>query len=127
MSEQDDRNRLDKLGARLNSLHQEGAEKERAQEATRESSSNISLGMRIGIELIVATLAGGALGYFIDQKLNTKPIFMLAFVVLGFTAGVMDVLRIIKGLDHAVGYGRAVRDKQAADKNAPGFRDDDED
>jgi ATP synthase protein I len=120
------------LGARLNSLHQEEAEKERAQEATRESSSSVSLGMRIGIELIVATLAGGGIGYFIDLKLNTKPIFMLAFVVLGFTAGVLDVLRIIKGLDQAVGYGRAIRDKdgrdkQAADKNAPGFRDDDED
>jgi hypothetical protein len=48
-------------------------------------------------------------------------------VVLGFTAGVMDVLRIIKGLDHAVGYGRAVRNKDAADKSAPGFRDDDDD
>ena len=127
MSEQDDRGRLDKLGARLSAIHQDEVEKERTQAATRDSAKGYSLGMRIGIELVAATLVGGALGYFIDTKLDTKPVFMLAFVVLGFTAGVMDVLRILKGLDHSVGYGRAVREKDAANKNAPGFRDEDDD
>lgn len=127
MSEQDGRDRLDKLGARLSAIHQGDVEKERTQAATRDSAKGYSLGMRIGIELVAATLVGGALGYFIDTKLATKPIFMLAFVVLGFTAGVMDVLRILKGLDHSVGYGRAVREKDAATKNFPGFRDEDDD
>ena len=127
MSEQDDRGRLDKLGARLSAIHQDEVERERTQAATRDSAKGYSLGMRIGIELVAATLVGGALGYFIDTKLDTKPVFMLAFVVLGFTAGVMDVLRILKGLDHSVGYGRAVREKDAANKNAPGFRDEDDD
>ena len=126
MSEPDDRERLNKLGSRLSALHQAEAEKEQAYRATRASSSSMGIGMRIGIELIVATLAGVALGWFIDQKLNTKPIFMLAFSVLGFTAGVMDVLRILKGLDSAVGYGRAVRDKQAEKDAAKGVRDDDD-
>ena len=127
MSEREDRERLNKLGDRLSAINQQEADKEQAQEATRVSSNNVSMGMRIGIELIVATLAGGALGYFVDVKLNTKPVFMLALLVLGFTAGVMDVLRILKGLDQAVGYGRAVREKEAADKSAPGFRDEDDD
>ncbi|MBX7199268.1 MAG: AtpZ/AtpI family protein [Rhodospirillaceae bacterium] len=127
MSEREDRERLNKLGDRLSAIHQEEAEKEQAYQATRASSSSVGIGMRIGIELIAATLAGVALGWFIDQKLGTKPIFMLAFSVLGFTAGVMDVLRIIKGLDSAVGYGRAVRDKKAEEDAAKGFRDDDED
>ena len=126
MSEQDDRGRLDKLGARLTAIHQDEVEKEQTQAATRESAKGYSLGMRIGIELIAATLAGGALGYFIDTKLETKPVFMLAFVVLGFTAGVMDVLRILKGLDRSVGYGRAVREKDAANKPAPAVRDEDD-
>lgn len=131
MSEPDDRERLNKLGSRLSALHQAEAEKEQAYQATRASSSSMGIGMRIGIELIVATLAGVALGWFIDQKLNTKPIFMLAFSVLGFTAGVMDVLRILKGLDSAVGYGRATREKNERDKQAEkdaakGVRDDDD-
>ncbi len=127
MSEHDDRGRLDKLGARLSAIHQDEVQKEQTQAATQASAKGYSLGMRIGIELIAATLAGGALGYFIDTKLETKPVFMLAFVVLGFTAGVLDVLRILKGLDRSVGYGRAVREKDAANKPAPGFRDEDDD
>ncbi len=127
MSEREDRERLNKLGDRLNAIHQQEAEKEQADEAEAESSRGVGIGMRIGIELVAATLAGVAIGWFIDDRLNTKPIFMLAFTVLGFTAGVMDVLRIIKGLDSAVGYGRAVRDKQAEADAAKGFRDDDDD
>lgn len=127
MSDNQDRERLNKLGDRLHAIHQAEAEKEQAEEAKAQSSRGVGIGMRIGIELIAATLAGVAIGYFIDQKLNTKPIFMLAFSVLGFTAGVMDVLRVIKGLDSAVGYGRAVRDKQAEADAAKGFRDDDDD
>ncbi len=127
MSEEQDRERLNKLGDRLSAIQQQEADKERAEEAATESSRGAGIGMRIGIELIAATLAGVALGWFIDTKLNTKPIFMLAFSVLGFTAGVMDVLRILKGLDSAVGYGRAVRDKKAEADAAKGFRDDDDD
>ena len=127
MSEREDRERLNKLGDRLHAIHQQGAEKEQAEAASAQSSRSMGIGMRIGIELIAATLAGVGIGWFIDDKLATKPIFMLAFSVLGFTAGVMDVLRILKGLDSAVGYGRAVRDKQAEADAAKGFRDDDDD
>lgn len=126
MSEQEDRERLNKLGDRLAAIHQQEVEKEQAEAAKRESSTGVSIGMRIGIELIAGTLVGGAIGYFIDQKLNTKPIFILAFVVLGFTAGMLDVLRVIKGLDTAVGLGRAVREKAEKDA-AQGFRDEDDD
>ena len=42
---------------------------------------------------------------------------MLAFLVLGFTAGVLNVLRLTKGLDQAVGLGRAIRDKEAAESD----------
>jgi len=116
----DDRERLNKLGDRLSAIHRQEAEKEQAEVAKAESSRGVGIGMRIGIELIAATLAGVAIGYFIDDKLNTKPIFMLAFSVLGFTAGAMDVLRILKGLDSAVGYGRAVRDKAEKDAGLDG-------
>ena len=121
----DDRNRLNELGARLDAVHQGEKDKESAAGGQpRESSANVSMGMRIGIELLASVLAGGGIGYFLDLKLHTKPIFLLAFLVLGFTAGVMDVLRVIKGLDQAVGLGRAVRDKDAAMTAAA--RDDDD-
>ena len=105
----EDRAKLNDLSARLSAVRAGEAEKEASAEATRETSQGVSIGMRIGIELLAAVLAGGAIGFFIDRWLNTKPVFLLAFLVLGFTAGVMDVLRVIKGLDSAVGLGRAVR------------------
>jgi ATP synthase protein I len=123
----EDRAKLNDLSARLSAVQREEAEKEAAAEAKQQSAQGVSIGMRIGIELLAAVLVGGAIGYFIDGWLHTRPIFLLAFLVIGFAAGVMDVLRVIKGLDSGVGLGRAVREKDAAVKNAPGYRDEDED
>ncbi len=108
---------LENIDARLKAARDAGAEKQKAGFRDRENSRGMGLGMRIGIELVVSVLAGGGIGLFIDSKLNTKPIFMLAFLVLGFTAGVLNVLRLTKGLDQAVGLGRAIRDKEAAESD----------
>ena len=70
--------------------------------------------MRIGIELLVSVLAGVGIGLLLDNWLGTMPIFTLAFVSVGFAAGVMNVLRVSRGLDERIGLGRAVREKEAA-------------
>ena len=129
-TQEEDRAKLNDLSARLASVEAHERHEEREQEEKRASSQGAGVGMRIGIELLGAVLAGAGIGYLIDSKLHTKPIFMLALIVLGFAAGVLDVLRVIKGLDQAVGLGRAVREKDArnaAGQNAPGFQDDDDD
>ena len=119
---------IEDFNARLKAAQNERTEKEVAAVDRRQASKGAGIGMRIGIELLAAVLVGGAIGLFIDRWLNTSPIFLLAFVVLGFAAGVMDVLRILKGLDTSVGLGRAVREKNAKDTKAPpGAWDDDED
>ena len=127
MSDQQPPPDIEDFNARLKAVQDERASKERAAEERQESSQGVGIGMRIGIELLAAVLVGGGIGLFLDRWLKTSPIFLLAFLVLGFTAGVMDVLRVIKGLDSAVGLGRAMREKEEAIKNAPGFKDDDED
>lgn len=117
MTDPNDPPTLESIDARLKAAQNAGAEKQKAGFRQRENSRGMGLGMRIGIELVVSVLAGGGIGLFIDTKLNTKPIFMLALLVLGFTAGVLNVLRLTKGLDQAVGLGRAIRDKENADLN----------
>lgn len=117
MSDHNDPPSLENIDARLKAAQNAGAEKQKAGFRRRENSHGMGLGMRIGIELVVSVLAGGGIGLFIDTKLNTKPIFMLAFLVLGFTAGVLNVLRLTKGLDQAVGLGRAMKDKEDAGEN----------
>ncbi|MBY0511574.1 MAG: AtpZ/AtpI family protein [Rhodospirillaceae bacterium] len=91
--------------------------KETAKEA-EESAQGVGVGFRIGMELVAGVLVGAGLGWFIDDKLNTKPIFMLALIAVGFAASVLSVLRILKGLDEAVGLGRAIRAKEGREKEA---------
>src|SRR5579884_2521047 len=123
-TQEEDRAKLNDLSARLAQVEAHERYEQREEEEKRSSSQGVGVGMRIGIELLGAVIAGAGIGYVIDLKLHTKPIFMLAFIVLGFAAGMLDVLRVLKGLDQAVGLGRAVREKQARDaasRPAPGF------
>lgn len=51
----------------------------------------------IGLALTVpaAALVGYGIGYVLDRQFATRPIFTIIFVVLGFAAGLMEVLRTI--------------------------------
>jgi len=134
MTDNDKPPTLEDVGARLKALQDAAAEKQVEEQEVQGTSQGLGVGFRIGIELVAAVIVGFAIGWFLDNKLNTKPIFMLAFVALGFAAGVLAVLRILKGLDQAVGYGRAVRDKDGRETTAettkkppPNAWDDDDD
>ena len=82
----------------------------------RGTQSGLGQGLRIGIEMVVSVAVGAGLGYFIDGWADTRPLFMIVFLFLGFAAGIMNVLRIVRGLDEAVGLGRAMREKEAREK-----------
>ena len=84
----------------------------------RGTQSGLGQGLRIGIEMVVSVAVGAGLGYFIDNWAGTTPLFMIVFLFLGFAAGIMNVLRIARGLDEAVGFGRAMGEKEARDKLA---------
>jgi ATP synthase protein I len=117
---------VEDVSARLASLRAREA-KDRAGETRRQGQAQgIGLGMRIGIELVASVLVGAGLGWYVDQKLHTRPIFLLALVALGFTAGVMNVIRISKGLDDREGIGR-IRRQDSAPAAPPGGDDDDDD
>lgn len=48
---------------------------------------------KIAAELIAGLVFGGALGWFLDKQFGTLPIFLVVFVVLGLSAGMMNVIR----------------------------------
>ncbi len=76
------------------------------------------IGFRIATELLAALIVGAGLGYGLDQWLETKPWFMVTMLVMGFAAGLMNIFRMMKGLDQAVGLGRAIREVEAAKRKA---------
>ena len=50
-------------------------------------------GFRLSSELIAGVVVGALIGWGIDRLLSTSPFGMIVFVLLGFTAGVVNVIR----------------------------------
>jgi ATP synthase protein I len=55
----------------------------------------LALFSEIAIMLLITTLVGVAVGYWIDQRLGTLPIFVVMGLLLGFGAGGYGVYRLI--------------------------------
>jgi ATP synthase protein I len=53
----------------------------------------LGLAMSLPFTLIVSVILGGGAGYLIDRWLHTIPIFSLILGVVGFGAGLWDILR----------------------------------
>jgi ATP synthase protein I len=66
-------------------------------ERARDASNQAAVAMELPFVLVSAMVVGGALGYFLDRWLHTKPVFLLILGGIGFFAGVRDVLRRLSG------------------------------
>lgn len=105
------------VGQRLAEIEAKQAAQDQRQAERRAAGAAQGLGFRIATELVAALIVGAALGYGLDQWLDTKPWAMVVMLFLGFAAGLMNIFRVIKGLDQAVGLGRAMREADAAKRN----------
>lgn len=71
----------------------------------------MGIGMRLSLELVVATSIGGLLGYAFDWALGTSPWLMIVLVLVGAAAGVRNMLRAMEEIN-------AAQDKIAAENRA---------
>jgi ATP synthase protein I len=78
----------------------------KAEQAAEDRGGAMSVGMRIGVDMIASILVSVAIGYFLDRWLGTKPWLMIVFLFLGAMAGGFGVYRAMNGLGDAVGIGR---------------------
>ena len=53
----------------------------------------MALGFRLSSELIAGVLVGALMGWGFDRLLSTSPFGLIVFVLLGFSAGVLNVIR----------------------------------
>ena len=94
------------LSARLGSLEQRLSElrdnrKIRTDQPARGSedaaakASAMALGFRLSSELVAGVLVGAAIGWGIDRLLSTSPFGLIVFLLLGFAAGVVNVVRSV--------------------------------
>jgi ATP synthase protein I len=84
--------RLKRLGERLD---QAAPARSDAGPASRSATDHAGFarGFRLSSELVAGVLVGAALGWLIDKGLGTLPWGMFVFAMLGFTAGVLNVMR----------------------------------
>ncbi|HUZ64009.1 MAG TPA: AtpZ/AtpI family protein [Acetobacteraceae bacterium] len=57
--------------------------------------SALAMGLRVGMELVAGFAVAVAIGWAIDRWLHTAPWFMVAFMPLGFAAGIRNVWRLM--------------------------------
>jgi ATP synthase protein I len=55
--------------------------------------SAMALGFRLSSELVAGVVVGAAIGWGVDRWLSTSPFGLIVFLLLGFTAGVVNVVR----------------------------------
>src|SRR5262245_38403645 len=55
--------------------------------------SGMAIGLRLSAELIAGLLFGLGVGWALDRWLGTAPWLLLVFMLLGITAGIMNVIR----------------------------------
>jgi ATP synthase protein I len=63
------------------------------QDAAQAKASALAVGLRLSSELVAGVLVGAALGWGFDRLLSTSPWGLIVFLLLGFTAGVVNVMR----------------------------------
>ncbi|SFV11148.1 ATP synthase protein I [Methylobacterium sp. 174MFSha1.1] len=56
--------------------------------------SSLGVAMRLSTEFVAGVLAGGLLGWGFDRLLGTKPWGLIVLLVLGFAAGIYNVMRV---------------------------------
>jgi ATP synthase protein I len=69
--------------------------------ATNRNMSAMSRGLRLGSEFIAAILVGAGIGYLLDLWLKTSPWLLLVMVLVGFAAGVLNVVRSAAEMNRA--------------------------
>jgi ATP synthase protein I len=89
-SEADLSERRDRLNRKLDG-QRKAEEAERA--AKKSDNSGSAQAMKLSSEFISAVVVGGGLGWFVDQWFGTKPFGLIVFLLIGFAAGVLNVMR----------------------------------
>jgi ATP synthase protein I len=85
--------RISDLGERLDNVKAHRQADVQADLDAEMRGRGMAYGMRMAAELVGAVIVGGAIGWGLDRWLGSTPWLFLLFFVLGFAAGVLNVVR----------------------------------
>ena len=70
-----------------------GDRKEPPSDEAALSASAFARGFRLSTELVAGVLVGAVIGWLLDRWLGISPWGLIVFLLLGFAAGVLNVMR----------------------------------
>jgi ATP synthase protein I len=86
--------RLQRLGEGLGQARQRAGEPSNGPgEGRAATASGYAKGFRLSSELVAGVVVGAGLGWLIDRWLGVSPWGLIIFLLLGFAAGVLNVMR----------------------------------
>jgi ATP synthase protein I len=94
-SESDLARRFDRLSR---ALDEEKRERRKAAETSQARDSGYGTAFRLASEFVAGILVGAAIGWGIDQLAGSSPWGLIVFLLLGFAAGTLNVIRAAGGL-----------------------------
>lgn len=87
--------RRKRLAAELAGVNADEAAEAKRGAQSEESRRGMALGLKISSEFIAAIAVGAMLGYLLDRFAGTGPWGLVILLLLGFCAGVLNVLRAV--------------------------------
>ncbi|WP_337184631.1 AtpZ/AtpI family protein [Shinella sp.] len=85
--------RLKRLDAELAERRKTDGADEAAEARAAASRSGYAVAMKLSSEFVAAVIVGALLGYLLDHFAGTGPWGMIVLLLLGFSAGVLNVMR----------------------------------
>lgn len=85
--------RIADLDARLGKVRAQREAEAHADLDAEMRGRGMAYGMRMAAELVAAVVVGGIIGWGLDWVLGSRPWLFLLFFLLGFVAGIINVLR----------------------------------
>lgn len=93
LGEEDQTARLKRLGERLREIDKREAGERQVAQSSQKDASGLAKGLRMSAELVAGVGVGVMLGWAFDKYLGTSPWGLILFMLLGFGAGMMNVMR----------------------------------
>ncbi|WP_045835062.1 AtpZ/AtpI family protein [Hyphomicrobium sp. 99] len=112
------RKRSAEIGQKLDALQSQKAERARAGRSATGGSQQSAYGtaFKFAAELVVGVVVGGGLGWALDRQFGTAPWLMILLVIMGFAAGLLNVVRAAQ---------KAQAENEPLQRAAPSVKDDD--
>jgi ATP synthase protein I len=64
------------------------------------SSLNLGVAFKMSTEMVAAVVVGTIIGFILDNWFGTKPWLILIFFFVGVVAGILNVIRSAKDMQH---------------------------